>query len=114
MQDNKLFTIFLNFSDHLVGIGQYEAETPEESLRQFLSSTEALEGYNRDLLLKSLMPLIHIAQERGIWTFFFDPDFRETKWAEANPVLGGHIVQTDSNAPIMQQRIKNKSVRNTP
>ncbi len=99
MLNNKLFTIFLSFSDHLVSIGQYEADTPEDSLKQFINATEALEGYDRNLLLKSIMPLVHIAHDKGIWSFNFDPDLMEIKWPDDNPVLGGHIVQTDRNAP---------------
>jgi hypothetical protein len=99
MLNSKLFTIFLSFSDHEIGIGQYEAATPEESLKQFISSTEALEGYDRKQLLNSIMPLVHIAHDKGIWSFHFDPNLTKVEWPSDNAVLGGQIVQTDPNAP---------------
>lgn len=95
----KVFTVFLTFSDHTVGIGQYKVGGAEDALKEFIHSNESLQDYDRDLLLKSTMPLTQLANERGVWIFHFDPDLMEIDWPYENPVLGGHIVQTDSNAP---------------
>lgn len=96
---NKLFTILISFSDHLVGIGQYEAETPLAALMNFIKLSESLEGYDRELLIKSTMPLVHYAGDKGIWAFHFDPEL-EFAGQDDNPVLGGTIIQTDPNGPV--------------
>lgn len=96
---NKLFTVFLIFSDHTNGIGQYTTNNPEDALREFIHSNESLIDYDRELLLKSTMSMIHVADNKGIWLFTFDPDLMEIDWPGDNPVLGGHIIQTDSEAP---------------
>lgn len=95
----KLFTIFLSFSDHVNGVGQHKTETPEDALKEFIQTNESLVDYDRNLLLKSVLPFIHITPEKGIWLFTFDPDLIEIGWPGDNPVLGGHIVQTDPEAP---------------
>jgi hypothetical protein len=98
MSNFKLFTIFLTFSNHETGIGQHEADTPEEVLKKFILTTEALEGYDRQQLQKSIMPLIQIAHDKGVWSFYFDPELMKTVWPNDNAILGGHIVQTDPSA----------------
>lgn len=97
--NTKLFTVILTFSDHTKGIGQYVTDSPEEALREFIRSSESLVDYDRELLLKSMMQMIHIAEDKGIWLFAFDPDLMEKEWPGGNPVLGGQVVQTDPNAP---------------
>jgi len=99
MSSEKLFTIFLIFSDHAVGIAQYKVETPEDAAKQFIRASESLEEYDRSLLLRSLMPLTQLANEKGVWLFHFDPDLMEIEWPGENAALGGYIVQTDDNAP---------------
>lgn len=96
---NKLFTITISFSDHLVGIGQYKAETSLDALKNFIKLSESLEGYDRKLLIKSIMPLVHYADNKGVWGFHFDP-YLEFAGQDDNPVLGGQIIQTDPNGPI--------------
>lgn len=96
---NKLFTVTIYFSDHLVGIGQYKAETPLKALKKFIKLSESLEGYDRILLEKSLMPLVHYADNKGLWGFHFDPKL-EFNGPDNNPVLGGYIIQTDPNGPV--------------
>ena len=98
MLTEKLFTVLLGFSDHASGIGQYKAESPERALEQFIKSSESLEDYDRGLLQKSILPLIHLANEKGVWLFTFDPDLTEIEWPGDNPVLGGQIIQTDTDA----------------
>lgn len=98
MSPEKLFTIFLTFSDHTVGIGQYRTATAEDALNQFLQTSEALAEYDRGLLLKAIIPFTQLANEKGVWLFHFDPDLIEIEWPGENAVLGGHIVQTDDNA----------------
>jgi hypothetical protein len=100
----KLYSVFISFSDHLVGIGQYQAETPIEALQEFIKTNESLEGYDRSFLMQCIHPesLIHTAEIKGIWGILFsNVDLRlSTKWPNDNAVLGGHIVQTDPDAPI--------------
>lgn len=98
MSTEKLYTVFLTFSDHATGVGQYATESPEIALHEFIKSNESLEGYDRNLLLKSLMPFTHLAKDKGVWLFHFNPDLMENEWPGDNPVLGGHIVQTDVKA----------------
>lgn len=98
MSTEKLFTVFLTFSDHTVGIGQCATELPEEALKDFIQTSESLANYDRSLLLKSVLPLTHIAKEKGIWLFTFDPYLTEFEWPGNNAVLGGYIVQTDNTA----------------
>ncbi len=95
---NKLFTVLLGFHDHIVGIGQYEASSPLGALSDFIEKSESLDGYDRELLIKSIMPLTHIANMKGFWIFGFNPSL-EFAGKNDNPVLGGHIIQTDSKAP---------------
>jgi hypothetical protein len=95
----KLFTIFLSFSDHTNGVGQHKAETSEDALKEFIRHSESLVDYDRSLLLKSILPLIHITPEKGVWLFTFDPDLIDLEWPGDNPVLGGYIVQTEPDAP---------------
>lgn len=94
----KLFTVFVSFEDHLVGVQQIEAESAMEALKESLSTSEAYEGYDREVLIKSIIPLIHYADNKGLWGFGFDPD-ANLSGEEGNPVLGGYVVQTDINAP---------------
>ena len=96
---NKLFTITISFSDHLVGIVQCEVETPLAALKNFIKLSESLEGYDRDLLIKSIMPLVHYAGYKGVWGFHFDPEL-EFAGPGGNHILGGQIIQTDPNGPI--------------
>ncbi len=65
----RLFTVIVSFSDHLVGIEQYEEETPLDALKKLIATSEALVGYDRDLLSKSIMPLLHYKVGKGIWGF---------------------------------------------
>jgi hypothetical protein len=93
----KLYTVLIHFADHLIGIGQYEAESAEQALEDFILTSEALEGYDRERLNRSVNPLFQPKAERGLWSV----SFSETNigGADDNPVLGGHIVQTDLDAP---------------
>ncbi len=95
---NKLFTITISFSDHLIGLDQYEAETPIGALKEFIKLSESLEGYDRILLEKSLMPLVHYADMKGVWGFHFDPSV-DLGGKYDNLVLGGQIIQTDPTSP---------------
>jgi hypothetical protein len=97
MKKNKFYTILLNFSDHLVGIEQYYDENPEKALKKFVNLSESLEGYDRHLLSKSLLPLIDYVDIKGVWSFTFNPDI---DWSHDNPPLGGQIIQTDSSSTI--------------
>ena len=99
MSSNNLYTVFLSFSDHLLGVGQYEVPSAEDAVKKFIQTNESLDGYDRDLLHKSLMSLLHLADNKGIWMFTFDPDMTDIEWPGENAVLGGHIVQTDKIAP---------------
>lgn len=99
MTKTKLFTVFMNFHDGVLGVGQYSTVTAEEAVREFILNSEALEHYDRELLVKSLGSLMHVAKEKGIWLFTFDPDIFSQEWPDDNPVLGGHVVQTDDEAP---------------
>ncbi len=97
----NLFTILLSFSDHLVGIGQYNEETALDALKSFIASSEALEGYDRELLVKSIIPLVHYKNDKGVWGFNFDPE-QDFSGTNDNPVLGGTIIQTDPKAPVRE------------
>jgi hypothetical protein len=94
---NKLFTVRVSFSDHLVGVEQYEAESAELALKKFIEFAESLKGYNRELLATYLMPLIHVAHLKGVWLFYFTPG-ADLTGDENNPILGGQITQTDPDA----------------
>lgn len=95
----NLYTVFITFQDHLVGIQQIKAESALEALQQSLRTSEAYEGYDRELLVKSILRVIHIAGNKGLWSIIFNPD-ADLKGPEDNPILGGHIVQTDHNGPV--------------
>ncbi|MDB5260384.1 MAG: hypothetical protein JWN37_615 [Candidatus Nomurabacteria bacterium] len=94
---NKTFTVILNFSDHLIGIEQYEKGSPIEALKEFITSAEALNGYDRELLTESIMPLLQGAKYKGVWMFHFKPEL-DLSGEDDNQVLGGTIVQTDPEA----------------
>lgn len=96
---NKLFTVLITFSDHLVGVGQYQVETPLDALKNLIKLSESLKGYDRDLLIKSIMPLVHYADMKGVWGFHFNPELNFAG-PDDNPVLGGEIIQTDPSGPI--------------
>lgn len=83
----KVFTVFLIFSDYTVGIGQYKIGDAKDALKEFIHSNESLQGYDRDLLLKSIMPLTQLADEKGVWLFNFNPDLTEIDWPDENPTL---------------------------
>ncbi len=87
------YTILINFSDHLIGIGQYQSESPESALKDFIKSSESLEGYDRTLLNNSIMPLLN--PFKGVWSFHFNPKLMTMEWYEDNAVLGGHIIQSE-------------------
>ncbi len=95
----KLFTITVHFSDHRIGIGQHRAETPYESLLEFLNKSESLEGYPRDVLLKTNKSnIIHIADNLlGFWSWH--PNLSSNDLDPLDEVLGGHIIQTAENGP---------------
>lgn len=93
----KLFTIFIDFEDHLVGIHQVESDTANNALLDALKNNQSLEYHDRDLLIKSLQPLIKFNDDKGLWSYYFNPDVRIVP-EDRNLVLGGHIVQTDSQA----------------
>ena len=95
--NKKRFTVVISFADHLKGIGQYQTETPEEALEMFVQSNELIEGYDRDRLMKAINPLTHAADIQGFWlASFSEPNIGGE---DNNPVLGGHIIQTDPDAP---------------
>lgn len=94
----NLYTIILSFSDHLKGIGQYEAEDALGALKEFIETNESLDTYNRVQIKRSIMPLIHYVDNKGLWTFHFNPEFNLNN-EEDNPILGGSIIQTDPSAP---------------
>lgn len=93
-----LFTVIIDFSDHLKGVQQIEAETPLEAIQISLRTSEAYEGYDRELLVKSILRLIHYAEVKGIWGIVFNPE-ADLSGEEDNPILGGYAIQTDSKAP---------------
>ncbi len=94
----NLFTVLVSFEDHLVGVQQVEAVSPMEALKESLNTSEAFEGYDREVLIKSITPFIHYADNKGVWGFGFDQS-ANVSGEEGNPVLGGNVVQTDINAP---------------
>ena len=67
----NLYTVLINFADHIVGIGQYETETPEKALELFVQENESLENYDRERLMKAINPLIHIRDFKGFWIASF-------------------------------------------
>ncbi len=91
----NMYTILINFSDHLIGIGQYESESPEVALKDFINSHESLDGYDRVLLANSIMPLLKPNKIKGVWSFHFNPELMTMEWYENNAVLGGHIIQSE-------------------
>ena len=93
----KLYTLLINFADHIVGVGQYQAETPERALELFVQENELLEGYDREKLMRAINPLLPIRDIKGFWI----ASFSETNIGgeNDNPVLGGHVVQADPEAP---------------
>lgn len=95
----KLFTIILSFSDHLKGIGQYQANSPADALKTFIRENESLEGYDRMGIEKATWGPIHIADVKGLWSFTFDPKSESLAGDENNLILGAHVIQADPNAP---------------
>lgn len=95
---SKLFTVFLNFQDRVVGIGQFESDSPINVLSSFIKKSESLNEYDRDYLLSLVKPecFTQLKSDRGVWLFNFSaPDYFSRKWPNNNMVYGGYIVQTD-------------------
>jgi hypothetical protein len=93
----NLYSVLIIFSDFVFGIGQYESVSPEAALEEFLRTSESLEGYDRDKLLASVNPLFPPSNLKGLWTISFNQT--DIGGPDNNPVLGGHIVQTDMGTP---------------
>ena len=47
----NLYTILIEFEDRTVGIGQYEADSPEQALINFTRTAESLEDYDRKKII---------------------------------------------------------------
>lgn len=93
----KTYTILINFSDHIIGIGQFESDSPELALKDFIKTHESLDGYDRQILFESLMALLQFKDLHNVWYFGFDSNLLSTlEWHDDNPILGGHIVQSAS------------------
>jgi uncharacterized protein YukJ len=96
-----LFTVTATFSDFTAAYEQHEAETPEEALRQFLVTAEALESYSAvkrdEIATADGFILIHRADGlRGIWSWHLTQTLEQADEA----VYGGLVIQTDPKAPV--------------
>lgn len=99
----SLFTVIIHFSDHRNGIDQFETDSPLEALKQMISLSESLEGYDREqiLLTASEYTLVHIASEmKGFW---ISGCHTTNHTDEDSDVIGGYIIQTDPLAPIRKK-----------
>lgn len=47
----NLYTILIDFEDRTMGIDQFEAESPNQALEDFILKAESLDNYDRKLLL---------------------------------------------------------------
>jgi hypothetical protein len=94
---SKLYTILVNFADYIVGIRQYEAERPERALELFVQENESVRGYDRERLRRAINPLMQIRELKGFWVVSFSE--HNIGGEDDNPVLGGHIIQSDASGP---------------
>ncbi len=86
----NLFTVIVNYSNNAVTIEQHEERTPLLALIQCIRVSDALDGYDRDLIEESISHLHHRINERGIWTFTCKSRYLN--------IIGGIIIQTDKTA----------------
>ena len=108
----NLYTVIVDFEDRTNGIQQYEAETPEQALLEFIKQAESLEDYNRQGILSALSSrrenqklLIHVANDlHGFWIIDFGLDLNDVE--EFSSILGGYVIQTDKEGP---RRLANHS-----
>jgi hypothetical protein len=101
----NLYTILISFEDRTVGIDQFEAETPQKALEEFINKAESLEEYDRKKIFSLIINrsrqgnlLMHIAKNlKGFWIIDLGTDFSDIP--ELSSIYGGYIVQTDLMAP---------------
>src|SRR5215510_2511956 len=94
-----LFTVTATFSDFTNSVHQCEANSAEDAVRMFVSTHEALEGYDRTEWFARApdnVVLTQIAGVRGVWLW------RPTIELEHQgvSVYGGETVQTDPASPL--------------
>ena len=102
----KLYTVLLTFDDASVGIEQFETESPEQALINFVLNAESLKYHDRELILSIVSArntqgnlLIHVANGlKGCWITSFGADFIEIPIL--SNIFGGHIIQSDTYAPV--------------
>jgi hypothetical protein len=96
-----LYTVVVSFIDRTNGIEQYNSSSPNGALTTFIRNAQSLKSYPKDGLEKLIgggdsITLIHVADDlRGFWIWV--PVQGSDPRTEA--VLGGYIIQTDTNAP---------------
>jgi len=94
-----LFTVTADFSDYTMAVEQYETASPEEAVRLFVETAEAMSGYDRSQWRAAEpdnVSLIHIAYDfRGAW--IWGPTMLLVR--DDNAMLGGVVVQTDPHGP---------------
>ena len=101
----NLYTILIEFEDRRVGIGQFEAESLVQALKEFINQSESLEEYDRNKILSIITNrssqgnlLMHIADNlKGFWIINFGMDLLDIP--ELSNIYGGYIIQTDPNGP---------------
>jgi uncharacterized protein CbrC (UPF0167 family) len=109
----NLYTISVSFSDHLVGMDQIEADTPEKAVEEFIRTAECFDRYDREMLIKHTNPLLHVSgnagspkRHKGVWILSFSyHEVSNIQWPDDNPVPGGQVIQTDPNGPTREPKL---------
>jgi len=102
VQDSKhLYTVIVGFSDHTQGIEQYDASSPEVAVARFVRDAKCLQEFPPDARAELIgggrdIRLIHVANNfHGVWIWVL----ARRDAPRIQSVLGGHVIQTDRNAP---------------
>jgi hypothetical protein len=93
----NLYTILISFEDRTVGIDQFEAETPQKALEEFINKAESLEEYDRKKIFSLIINRSRQGNLKGFWIIDLGTDFSDIP--ELSSIYGGYIVQTDLMAP---------------